>query len=421
MIVFFKKALLVVISLLVLTLILGFAAFNSAFLNEPLLSSQSENGKYKWRAVPYSDSKEGGLSTIEIADDNYSLNFHLNLVSDDREGYSPFALAEMVFLNQKGHPNTVDLSNYDSVSFDVKCSPNNILTFALYTVDENITTIDDPRSQRISTRYFNCNDTWEKHDIDLHLLDTPEWWYRQYKSELSKQDYNIQKVAKLSLGSSIQSPLSERANVNVMNMELHGRDWRWVYIFILIAMMAWIGTCIWVLKLRTKALLKEVIDKVRKDRPLIAYQQLSIEPQKNREKSALLKLMATEYANADLQVDTVVQRTGINRNKINEILKKELSLTFSAYLNKLRLNEAARLLADNKAVNVSEIAYTVGYKNVPYFNKLFKNEYGCSPKVFKEACADKKEDTGETDTVEGHAITQKTAKTRLIRKKLASN
>jgi AraC-like DNA-binding protein len=58
-------------------------------------------------------------------------------------------------------------------------------------------------------------------------------------------------------------------------------------------------------------------------------------------------------------------------------------MTFTAYLNKLRLTEAARLLAENEEANVSEIAYSVGYNNASYFNKLFKNEYGCTPKTFK--------------------------------------
>jgi len=74
---------------------------------------------------------------------------------------------------------------------------------------------------------------------------------------------------------------------------------------------------------------------------------------------------------------------GVNRTKINDILKEELGLTFSTYLNKLRLTEAARLLSENEEANVSEIAYSVGYNNASYFNKLFKAEYGCVPKTFK--------------------------------------
>jgi AraC-like DNA-binding protein len=73
----------------------------------------------------------------------------------------------------------------------------------------------------------------------------------------------------------------------------------------------------------------------------------------------------------------------VNREKINEILKMELGMTFTSYLNKLRLTEAARLLNDKAGETVSEIAYSVGYGHIPYFNKLFKEEYGCTPKAFR--------------------------------------
>jgi AraC-like DNA-binding protein len=68
---------------------------------------------------------------------------------------------------------------------------------------------------------------------------------------------------------------------------------------------------------------------------------------------------------------------------VNELLKTELGMTFTGYVNKLRLTEAARLLTEKSAATVAEIAYSVGYANVSYFNRLFKEEYGCTPKAFR--------------------------------------
>ena len=83
----------------------------------------------------------------------------------------------------------------------------------------------------------------------------------------------------------------------------------------------------------------------------------------------------------------MVEHTGVNRNKINDVLKSELGFTFSSYLNKLRLTEAARLLSLEGGATISEVAYSVGYGNISYFNRLFKQEYGCTPKAFRSACA----------------------------------
>jgi AraC-like DNA-binding protein len=51
------------------------------------------------------------------------------------------------------------------------------------------------------------------------------------------------------------------------------------------------------------------------------------------------------------------------------------------------LTEAARLLKEKAGEPIAEIAYSVGYANVSYFNKLFKEEYGSTPKAFRTLAA----------------------------------
>jgi len=58
-------------------------------------------------------------------------------------------------------------------------------------------------------------------------------------------------------------------------------------------------------------------------------------------------------------------------------------MTFTGYVNRLRLTEAARLLKDDEDTPITDIAYSVGYANVSYFNKLFKEDYGCTPGAFR--------------------------------------
>jgi YesN/AraC family two-component response regulator len=159
---------------------------------------------------------------------------------------------------------------------------------------------------------------------------------------------------------------------------------RYLYLFAAFLLVAWPGYGLWFFRRHTRVLLAEVKDKMRRDIPLVAYQQLSQDLHRDKEQSAILRFMATEYVNPELDVETMVNKLGIGRNKINEILKAELGFTFSTYLNKLRLTEAARLLGAKEDASVAEIAYAVGYRNVSYFNKLFKEEYGCTPKTFRK-------------------------------------
>ena len=190
---------------------------------------------------------------------------------------------------------------------------------------------------------------------------------------------------------SLQSPLNTLSHVRLTDVKLEGTAPQYIYIAVLISLLIWALFLIGLFRRYIFVLTVDIREKVRLDQPLLAYKKLSIEPQKDKEKSALLRLMATEYANPDISLESVTLSLGINRTKINEILKEELALTFTAYLNKLRLTEAARLLSENEDANVSEIAYLVGYNNVSYFNKLFKNEYGCTPKTFKTLYQSKEE------------------------------
>ena len=365
--------------MLLISAIFGFIAMEFTFLQEPLLPS-TEASKIHWRSTTYSDAAEGGASSIEIIDDDYSYSLNMLLRN---ESESIFAMGEMEFVNADGAPTTIDLRQFNTLSFMAKCTPENTLTFSLFTVDENASKFEDARSDRISTRYFHCNSDWQQFDIDITRLDTPEWWYKWYNQELSNQEYSLSKVIKIAFGSSIQSPKNVQSNISIRSLSFLGNDWFYLYLYGSLCGAAWIVLFVWLFRQHASYLMADIREKLQKDRPLIAYKQLSIESHKDKDKTTILRLMATEYANPEVNLDYIVQTSGINRNKINEILKDELGYTFSAYLNKLRLHEAARLLSENSDSNVSEIAYSVGYKNVPYFNKLFKSEYGCSPKLFK--------------------------------------
>ncbi len=176
------------------------------------------------------------------------------------------------------------------------------------------------------------------------------------------------------------------ARVQLNEITLMGRDWRYLYLLGGLLLLVWGGFGFWFFRAHSRALIADLQSRLQKDRPLVAYQQLSVEPQRDKDTDSILRFMATEYANAELSLELMVSRIGVSRTKINDILKAELGFTFTGYLNKLRLTEAARLLAEQEEANIAQIAYSVGYNNVSYFNKLFKEEYGCTPKTFKSLC-----------------------------------
>lgn len=375
---FHKNIALVFLVLVVFTSLAAYICINRSYLNDALLPVHKS--AIPWTVKTSTDAQEGGSSSVSINDSTYSLDFDFMVMKGADYPYVSFGL------DFKNAATFIDLSNYSALTFSVLCRPHNVFNFSILTFDDQLTKLADPLSFRTPTEFFSCDDAWRQVEIDIKHMAVPEWWLTFHNLELSDREYRLDQVLGVSFGITGQSPFNTPSNIRISELVLRGRNWRYVYALSALAGLVWGTFILWVFKYHTKYLIADFKEKMRQNRPLFAYRQLSVEPQKDREKTLLLQFIATEYANPDLSLEKLIAELGISRTKINEILKKEFEFTFTAYLNKLRLTEAARLLSEKGSAGVGEIAYSVGYNNVSYFNKLFKNEYGCSPKKFKNIC-----------------------------------
>lgn len=375
---FYNRALFGLMCLLLISGLAGYFCIKNTFTRLELLPM--DKSTLPWQSDPQTDVTNGGNSILSVADDKFSLNFNFIL---SPQGQYPFAGLNILFGNQPGASGLVDLSQYDRISFNAKCSAPNTLSFFIFTFDEQVSQQNDFLSYRTPATYFSCHENWEYIELDLTRMETPQWWFDMFKVDLSRKEYKLDKVAKLGFGSSFQSPLAVDTHVQLSEIVLVGRNWFYLYLFGSLMLLLWGSYVIWFFRQHTQTLVRELQNKIQRDRPLVAYQQLSVEPLRDKDRSAILHFMATQYADPELSLDGMTTTIGISRTKINDILKSELGFTFTGYLNKLRLTEAARLLAQEEDANIAEIAYSVGYKNVSYFNKLFKEEYSCTPKTYK--------------------------------------
>lgn len=385
---FYKKVFTMLIGLLLFSGLVSYWCIQHTFSSRMLLpSAQSE---LPWRLSSETDQTQGGLSEVTFHDDRYSLDYSLSL-SDVAE--YPYAGVALNFTDGKDQPVMLDLTGYHKLSFNVKCEPANVLAFAAHTFEPGITQKGEPLTYRSPATYFSCDEQWSNVELDLTRLETPQWWLDRFELKLSMIDYQLNRVPRLVFGSTHQSPMLDSARVQINALELRGRDWRYLYLLAGVLGLVWLIAIIWLFRAHTQALTDALKLKLQKDRPLVAYQQLSVEPRRDRDKEAILRYLATEYANSELNLDGIASATGVGRSKINSILKAELGYTFTGYLNKVRLTEAARLLSAGPEPSIAEIAYSVGYKNVSYFNKLFKDEYGCTPKAFRNIYKDDSADS----------------------------
>lgn len=375
---FYKKTLYGFLMLLAASVLASCVCIRLSYLSAPLLPLR--DSALPWRVKPDSDLPQ---SLARIDGDSRRLGFNFKLSPDARY---PFAAVGLFFTDRGGTPAHVDLSRYTSAALSAKCTPANTLSLTASTLEKKVSRRGEWLTYRAPSAFFSCGPNGSTVELDLTRLETPQWWFDMFKLDLSHQAYKLDQVPKISVGSTFQSPKNIESRVEIDSLVLTGRDYRYLTALAILLGVSWAGFGLWTFRRHTRALIADVQEKLRKDLPLVAYQQLSIEPHRDKEKATILRYIANGYADAELDLEQIVADTGVNRNKINDILKSEFGHTFSGYLNKLRLTEAARLLAEKETAAVAEIAYSVGYRNVSYFNKLFKEEYGCTPKAFRTVC-----------------------------------
>ena len=376
---FFKKALLALIGIVVADALLASFLVYQSYLSVPLVATNRAGAG--WHYMTNSDVEMGGTSTVRVPDlqrEQLHFNFRLTDV-----GKYPFASAGMVLHDAQGRLALVDWTKYSDITFLARCAPANSMILSVSTFDDKISKVGQFLTYRSPGTYFSCNERGVPVSIDLTRLAIPDWWFNTVNLDLSHQGYKLNKVAKFVFGTSSQSPHNVDSYLDISELVLHGRDYRYIAALVVLLLASWVAFAWWFFRAHSAALTASLNSMMKKDLPLVAYRQLTLEPYKDKEKATILKFIATNFTNPDMDLEFVVSSTGTNRNKVNDVLKTELGMTFTSYLNKLRLTEAARLLLEMESATIAEIAYSVGYSNVSYFNKLFKEEYGCTPKSFR--------------------------------------
>lgn len=82
-----------------------------------------------------------------------------------------------------------------------------------------------------------------------------------------------------------------------------------------------------------------------------------------------------------ITADLVADYCHLSYSYFSRLFKKVSGITFTKYLNFVRITEAERLLL-NHVLSITEIGYQVGYMDTSYFIRQFKSFKGITPKQF---------------------------------------
>ena len=92
-------------------------------------------------------------------------------------------------------------------------------------------------------------------------------------------------------------------------------------------------------------------------------------------------LIGIKFRISSFSVETFSVEIGMSRKNFHRKLVALIDQSPNEFIRILRLKRAAQLL-EQKSGNVSVIAYQVGFQNLSYFTKCFKEQFGVAPNEF---------------------------------------
>ena len=97
----------------------------------------------------------------------------------------------------------------------------------------------------------------------------------------------------------------------------------------------------------------------------------------------IMKAVNNHLSDSDFNVDMLTREVGISRAQLHRKMKELTGLPVSEFIRNIRLEQAVRLLKEQK-INVTQVAYAVGFSNVAHFSTVFRKQFGVSPSVYIE-------------------------------------
>ncbi len=92
------------------------------------------------------------------------------------------------------------------------------------------------------------------------------------------------------------------------------------------------------------------------------------------------------YLNPELTLRRLAENISVKPHHLSRVINQEFKLSFTDYINLLRLEEATSRLKSPKYTHlkISAISYDCGFNSVPTFNTLFKKVHKVTPSRFRK-------------------------------------
>lgn len=89
------------------------------------------------------------------------------------------------------------------------------------------------------------------------------------------------------------------------------------------------------------------------------------------------------HSSEDICIEKLAEMCFMSESHFRRLFKAEMGVSPLKYKTNLRMKKAADLLSAG-TLNVGEISFVLGFENIYYFSKMFKQVYGVTPTDYKK-------------------------------------
>lgn len=220
----------------------------------------------------------------------------------------------------------------------------------------------------------------------------PEWWYVQNPkwTDIESLKYENVNIIRLYADNSNVKDVEHKIMVKSLRLVPNSNNG---FLDNAIKMMFafWIILAIVALYLRRNNVQKENSENETQEQPqqqvvYVPYEKLETEKETTNLKEEILTFIGKNYPNPELKLADIAKALSMTEDKTSEEIRIATGKSFKAYLNTIRIEESKRLLKET-TMQISEIAFSVGYNNVQHFNRVFKESVGVAPGAFRDGAS----------------------------------
>jgi AraC-like DNA-binding protein len=305
-----------------------------------------------WTSTAFSEKKDG-----------IHFQYRLNTIH-------PEAFATLYFHKKGDDSIFYDLTRFNRIHISIKTKSAKRIPFVLTVDVPGFTKKNDPLSHVHLVEILECRAGENHFLIPFNKMEVPNWWLQYHQLDqtfLKRIDFARTTYFMLSSDQLINRGIEDAFIIQSIRLE-NNISVNWLFWF------AWI----------TIIIAEEILIRIKKK----TKTEILISPsftahEANTETDKIEMYIAVHYSNQELEIAHIQKATGISSRKISTLLQEKFSMSFTDYVNQIRIAEVKRLLRESKAP-ISTIAYQVGFSNVSHFNRVFKILTGKSPSQFRD-------------------------------------